>query len=307
MQIQKEFLSSERKFRNSKNNFARKRGQISHNTRTKIKNTSTILKTPKLKRKSALETSEVNIDELLHFLYPIVKNYLGDQDLPYMNKYSFVHFLLEKINKNYELWNIIKDENGYHLYVGSDNECSATGHCAELHWIYNLKSEWKNLIIDMLSYFVQKYNIPVLFNQEYYTEIAQDRFFCDREDFGDKEAQNEIDKLIKFYENEVGHISNQMNFKREESTYENLIKRCKKLKPTNFKYQKIKAWIQQGLEIVTQNFNFYHPYPLFQDDEDNYCFGPELYCNFVWKVDELDPVWDAYDSEIQMYYNEYAY
>ena len=157
----------------------------------------------------------------------------------------------------------------------------------------------------MLSYFVQKYNIPVLFNQEYYTEIAQDRFFCDREDFGDKEAQNEIDKLIKFYENEVGHISNKMNFKREESTYENLIKRYKKLKPTNFKYQKIKAWIQQGLEIVTQNFNFYHPYPLFQDDEDNYCFGPELYCNFVWKVDELDPVWNAYDSEIQMYYNEY--
>ena len=292
--------------RNSKDNFARYRNnrtKIKHNSGRKTENTSRTFKANKLKSKSLLYFDDINANKLLHFLYPIAKHYIKE-DLPNMNKYEFIHFILEKINDNYDVWNIKEIEDDFHLFVGFDNDCSSTGHCTELSWVINQKKQWQNIIWDFLSYLESKFNIPILHNQEYYVEIAENRVI-EEEDCMDTDEYENYNKILKFYKTKVKSISDKINYKKAPDL-DNLKKRIANVKINNYKDQNILNWINEGFRVVTKNiYNYIPEHSLQLSEDDNWAFGPHLYCNFVWSIDEMDPVWDAYDGEIQMYYQEY--
>ena len=308
MQISKQtFKNAESRF--SKNSFARKRISNRYNTRRKIDNTSTILKTPTLKSVSELRNycnpKFFNVDEILNFLYQFLKNDLPDEDLPYMDKYEFTHYLIGVLDKLYDEWKLFycQDFKRPRLIICEMNDASATGHCAELNWITEIKVELRDLVIDTLNYFWKEYDIPILHNLEYYIEIAKEELWENVQEFDEKERKLHTESL-KFYEKDVMSYYNRICDNNTNVNFADLLSKVKGYKCKNFKEQKVIEWLKNGLFKVNENFNQYIAFDIIEDN-DEAMFGPQLYCNFVWSIEEDDLVWHANDQEVQMYYQNY--
>ena len=286
-----------------KNNIAPKRRQAKCSTREKVKNPFLSIKTPILKSKSDLIFYK-NPKQLLKLLYPIGKHYIND-DIPNMDIYEFNNYLIKKITKNLDNWNIYQnDKMELELWTGQGNGFD-NGFCAELQWIFNLKEEFQTFMWDYFSYLVQKFNIPFLHNIDYMVDISDDYFTENLEDIDDIDEMEEMKQTLKVYRDKVLPLYQKVNFEKSIDTEFTLKDKLSKIKINNYKDQKLVAWIEEGFEIVNVNFNDFVPFKSLKrnNDVDDYLFGPEYYANFLWSIDETDFVFQKYEEQGQYYYN----
>lgn len=294
----------------SKYNFARqtnKNKQIRHKSTSKNTMPNSILGSDKIKEVSLFEFKDKKyVIRLIKHLYPIFKHYIK-KDKIFDSKTSpgyFLQYIIQEFidNNNYEYWNIIIEDVDVYVMVGDTNDASTTGHCTELNWIEKQKKDFKNLIYDFIGYLYNKYDIPVLDDIEVYTDMAEE--FIWGEDDEDVEIKDQL-QIIKFYQDKIPKIKSRIT--KSKVSYEQLIYRINNIKCKNFKDKQIRNWMLKGLEVVKTNFMDYIPYNLFDEDDEEYngFFGPSLYCNMMWTIDEMDPVFAAYDGQMQSFYNEY--
>ena len=300
--MQKEMLSStEAQYRN--NYFARRKRQSKCHYGRKNENSFFTLKTPILKAKSELIFKE-EPTKLLNFLYPIGKHYIKD-DVPNMNIYDFNHYLLKEITKDLEIWKISENDDGdFELWIAQDNTTNYNGFCSELYWIMGLKKDWQNFIWEYFSYLVQHFHIPFLHGMDYIVDICEDYINDWVEDL-DKDEIKKAFETIKFYKKTVMPLEQKINFQKSNHTEESLKKMLSKIKINNYKDQKILAWIEEGFEIITEDFNNYIPHKTIINEDDDFLFGPEYYANLLWNVDETDPVFNRYEEQADSYYQNY--
>jgi hypothetical protein len=286
----------------SESNFARLRRSKEYKTRGKTKNSILSIKTPILSNKSELIFSD-NPKKLLKLLYPIGKHYIKDE-IPNMDIYKFNHFLLENITESLDIWNIYQEPGGELEFWTGSGEGHDNGFCAELNWILNLKQDWQNFMWDYFSYLVQKFHIPFLHNIDYIIECSEDNLSDSLSDLDKDEIKGFID-TTKFYRDTVIPLGQKINFKKSFDTENTLRQKLSKIKINNYKDQKLLAWIEDGFRVITIDFHNFIPYRavVSSDDSDDYMFGPEYYANFLWNIDENDPVFINYEEQGQYYYN----
>ena len=247
--------------------------------------------------KKGLFSENQTPEQVIKEIYPYIKNdvsiFLHTKNFTEETKpIEFLSWMINSFNEVCEdNWDILYEDEKYHLEIFYDYDCPDSGYSAELKFLETIEEKDLNcfgLLIDLFGLFHAKLSIPFYFNCSDHENALQ----CAKDDFEELKENGDEDDICGYQENIDCYTSGTYYvygeyIKNSKTTLIQLKSKVKSFKPKTELEKSVFNLLEKGLNLLDYKCNFFDfIHTTSEELEDSYAVYPFQYMMFGWDYDE---------------------